>query len=180
MKKRFIFRKGSTTIRRKSANSSENLAAKKRTFRRKGVILLLACCGQKVQFPDAKKRTFRTKGVIWPTAGCGEKVHIHRKLWRRNSAHSEGTVRFCLVLVAAKNVHFGSEKVHIPTETLDLLVACFGEKVHIPKKSFDFACCLRFVYCKMMFWSIFELDEIWRRQSVHSEGKAGFVSFLLR
>ena len=69
---------------------SEYLAAKKRTFRRKGVTLLLACCGEKVQFPDAKKSTFRRKGVIWPTAGCGEKVHIHRKLWRRKSAHSEG------------------------------------------------------------------------------------------
>ena len=77
---------------RKSAHSSETLAAKKRTFRRKGVILLLASCGEKVQFPDVKKCTFRRKGVILPTACCGEKMHIHRKIRRRKSAHSEGMV----------------------------------------------------------------------------------------
>ena len=57
---------------------SENLAAKKRTFRRKGAILLLACCGQKMQFPDAKKCTFRRKGVILPNARSCEKVQISK------------------------------------------------------------------------------------------------------
>ena len=79
-------------LRWKSAHSSENSAAKKRTFRRKGVILHFACCGEKVRFPDAKTCTFRGKGVIWPTACCGGKVHIHRKIRRRKSAHSEGKV----------------------------------------------------------------------------------------
>ena len=80
-------------LRRKSAHSSETLAVKKRTFRRKSVILHFACCGEKMQFPDAKKCTFRRKGVILPTARCGENVHVDRK--------------------------FGGGKAYIPKETCD-------------------------------------------------------------
>ena len=61
-------------LRRKSAHSSENLAAKKRTFRSKGVILLLACCGEKMRLPDAKKCTFRRKGAC-----SSEKVEISKE-----------------------------------------------------------------------------------------------------
>ena len=74
-------------LRRKSAHSSENLAAKKRTFRRKGVILLLACCGEKVHLPDAKKCTYWGKGVILLIACGSEKVHIHRKMWLRKNVY---------------------------------------------------------------------------------------------
>ena len=63
-------------LRRKSAHSSENSAAKKCTFRRKGVILHLACSGVKVRLPDAKKCTCRRKGVILTHARSCEKVQI--------------------------------------------------------------------------------------------------------
>ena len=81
-----------SVLRRRSAHSLEKAEAEKCRFRRKGVVFLLACSGEKVRFPDAKKCTFRRKGVILPTACCGGKVHIHRKILRRKSAHSEGKV----------------------------------------------------------------------------------------
>ena len=81
-----------SVLRRRSAHSLEKAEAEKCRFRRKLVTFLLACSGEKVRFPDAKKCTFRRKGVILPTACCGGKVHIHRKVLRRKSAHSEGMV----------------------------------------------------------------------------------------
>ena len=65
-------------MQRKSAHSSENVAAKKCTFRRKGVTLFLVCCGVKVRLPDAKKCTFRRKGVILTHARSCERVQISK------------------------------------------------------------------------------------------------------
>ena len=77
------------------------------------MILHLACCGEKVQFPDAKKSTFRRKRVILLVAQCGEKVH----------------------LADANKCTFGGYGVIFPS-------ACCGKKVHIPVERLDFACLL--------------------------------------
>ena len=82
-------------LRRKSAHSSENSAAKKCTFRRNGVILFFVCCGVKVRLPDAKKCTFRRKGVILPNARSCEKVQI-----------SEVMLDFACLLAAACLLRF--------------------------------------------------------------------------
>ena len=51
------------------------------------VAQMVACCGEKVQFPDAKKCTFRRKGVILPTAIGSGKVHtIQRFIFDKGSA----------------------------------------------------------------------------------------------
>ena len=183
----------------KNAHSSENSAAKKRTFRKKGVILFLACGGQKVQFPDAKTCTFRRKGVIWPTACCGGKVHIHQKIWRRKSAHSEGKVWFCFLLVAVtkcisqmrKSAH--SEGMvwlcllRVAAKKCTFIGKFGGEKAHIPKECCDFASCLlrresKFPKCEKEHIPKERCDFAYcvlRRKSAHSDGKVWFYSLLL-
>ena len=101
-------------LRRKSAHSSENLAAKKRTFRRKGVILLVALCGEEVHLADAEKCTLGRYGVIFPGACCGKKMHI--PLEKLDFA--------CLLLVAK----CGCEKVHIPVERDDFSLCVLRRK----------------------------------------------------
>ena len=154
---------------------SENLAAKKRTFRRKGVILHFACCGDKVQFPDAKKHTFRRKGVILPTACCGEKVHIPKETcdfacccllavakcgfwaflsWMKSENLTAKQRTFqekrAILLLAwcGEKVHFpGAKKCTFQRKRVISPTACCGEKVHIPKETCDFACCCLLACC---------------------------------
>ena len=104
----------------------------------------------------------------FPTACCGEKVHVSKEKlhfaccclavalrfvnnFELDEVGKFGAERahipmercdFAWCLLRRKSVHSGCEKVHIPTETLDLLVACCGEKMHIARERLDFAWCL--------------------------------------
>ena len=82
--------------------------AKKCTLGRYGVIFPSACCGKKVHIPverldfacllaavakcGCEKVHILKKMFDFLCACCGEKVHIHRRIWRRKTAHSEGKV----------------------------------------------------------------------------------------
>ena len=82
--------------------------AKKCTFGGYGVNFSSACCGKKVHIPverldfacllaavakcGCEKVHILKKMFDFLCACCGEKVHIHRRIWRRKTAHSEGKV----------------------------------------------------------------------------------------
>ena len=108
---------------------------------------------------------------------CGWKVHIDRKNWRRKSAHSEGKVWFCFLLVAVRKCICRMRK-RAHSEGKEWFFYCVlrRKSAHSEGKVWF---CLLLLACFLQnavsehFWVGWN-RKIWRRNSAHSEGNVWF------